>query len=322
MLRVGISENIPASWLPEFPESVQLIQLGYASSEIHEIDFWIPPLYRKFADPQYARLRGVKVIQSLLAGVDWMLPWVQSGMQPGVTLCDGQGLHDVSVAEWVVGGILGAYKQFPEFRDQQREEFWDGQLVGGKFPSDVEPPPYRILGEDMYGQTVLIVGYGGIGAAVEARLKPFGAEILRIARTARPGIAAVSELSDMLPQADVVVLIVPLTAETRGLMNAAMFERMKPRAVLVNAARGPVVDTDALLVALRANRIRAVLDVTDPEPLPKGHPLWSAPNCFLTPHVAGSTPGFFQRAYRFAAEQIQRYLTGEPLRNVVNPQGY
>ncbi len=318
MLRVGISESIPASWRVEFPEQVQLVPLGYTSSEIHEIDFWIPPLYRKFADPQHARLRGVKVIQSLLAGVDWMLPWVREG----ITLCDGQGLHNVSTAEWIVAAVLASLKQFPLYRDQQHEQFWDGQLAGGKYSSDLEPPPYRILSENIHGQTVLIVGYGGIGAAVEARLKPFGAEILRIARTARPGIASVSELPNLLPQADVVVLIVPLTQETRGLMNAAMLDRMKPGALLVNAARGPVVDTEALLRVLQQQRIRAVLDVTDPEPLPKGHPLWFAPNCFFTPHVAGSTPGFFQRAYHFAAEQIQRYLAGEPLHNIVNPQGY
>ncbi len=106
------------------------------------------------------------------------------------------------------------------------------------------------------------------------------------------------------------------------MMNAAMFACMKPGALLVNAARGPVVDTDALVQALQADHIRAVLDVTDPEPLPKGHPLWSAPNCFLTPHVAGSTPGFFIRGYRFAAEQSRRYLAGEPLQNIVNAQGY
>ncbi len=318
MLRVGISENIPPAWLPEFPEQVQLIPLGYTSSEIHEIDFWIPPLYQKFAEPQHARLRGVKVVQSMLAGVDWMLPWVR----PGVALCDGQGLHDISTAEWVVGGILSAYKRFPEFRDRQREEFWDGQLVGGKFPDNQEPPPYRVLGEELSGKTVLIVGYGRIGIAIETRLKALEVDILRVARSARPGVSPVSDLPALLPQADIVVLIVPLTAETRGMMSASMFARMKPGALLVNAARGPVVDTDALLQALCEHRIHAVLDVTDPEPLPKGHPLWAAPNCFLTPHVAGSTPGFFIRGYRFAAEQMRRYLAGEPLRNIVNAQGY
>ena len=318
MLRVGLAPNTPPSWLPSFPEQVQLVPLSFGDTAPVEIDFWIPPLYRKFAEPQFARLRGVKVVQSLLAGVDWMLPLLPAG----VTLCDGQGLHDMPVAEWVVGGILGAIKQFPEFRDQQHQQFWDGQLIGGKFASDLEPPPYRILGEELGGKKVLIVGYGGIGAAIEARLAGFDVEVVRVARSARAGVAAIAEMPQLLPQADVVVLIVPLTTETRGMFDAAMLGRMKRGAILVNAARGPVVVTDALVEALNAGHIRAVLDVTDPEPLPKGHPLWSAPNCFITPHVAGSTPGFFIRGYRFAAEQTSRYLAGELLRNIVNAHGY
>ncbi len=318
MLRVGLPEPIPPAWMPEFPKNVELIPLGYSSSEIHTIDFWIAPIYKKYAAPQFARLRGVRVIQALLAGVDWMLPWATEG----VTLCDGQGLHEVSTAEWAVTAILTALKQFPHYRDRQREQFWDGQLVGGKFSSDTEPPPYRILGDELAGKTVLIVGYGNIGTAIEARLQPFGVEILRVARTARAGVSSIAALPQLLPQADIVVLIVPLTPETQGMMSAAMLKKMRPGALLVNAARGPVVDTDALVTALQQNRIRAVLDVTDPEPLPKGHPLWSAPNCFLTPHVAGSTPQFFIRGYRFAAEQILRYLAGEPLKNIVNAQGY
>jgi phosphoglycerate dehydrogenase-like enzyme len=318
MLRVGLASGIPPTWLPVFPDLVQLVPLTFGDTEPVEIDFWIPPLYRKFAEPQFARLRGVKVVQSLLAGVDWMLPLLPAG----VTLCDGQGVHDMPVAEWVVAGILGAIKQFPEFRDHQHQQFWDGQLIGGKFASDLEPPPYRILGEELAGKKVCIVGYGGIGAAVEARLAGFDVEIVRVARSARAGVSSVTELPQILPQADVVVLIVPLTPETRGMFDAALLGCMKPGAILVNAARGPVVVTDALVEALYAGRIRAVLDVTDPEPLPKGHPLWSAPNCFITPHVAGSTPGFFIRGYRFAAEQIARTLAGGPLRNVVNAQGY
>ena len=147
-------------------------------------------------------------------------------------------------------------------------------------------------------------------------------EVIRVARTAKPGVAAFGDLAGLLPEADVVVLLVPLTSTTRGLMNADMLARMKPGALLVNAARGPVVATDALVEQLEARRIHAVLDVTDPEPLPKGHPLWSAPNCFLTPHVAGSVEGFSIRGYKFAAEQVRRYLAGEPLRNRVNDAGY
>jgi phosphoglycerate dehydrogenase-like enzyme len=171
---------------------------------------------------------------------------------------------------------------------------------------------------------VLIVGFGSIGASIEARLQPFGVKIVRVARSARkdPEVLAVSELHRLLPEADVVVAIVPLTAETHGLIGAEEIALMKPGALLVNAARGPVVVTEALVNALQQNRLRAVLDVTDPEPLPEGHPLWSAPNCMITPHVGGSTPEFIHRAFRFGAEQIRRFIAGEELDNVVSDIGY
>ena len=166
------------------------------------------------------------------------------------------------------------------------------------------------------------MGYGGIGGEVERLLKGFDVEVIRVARTAKPGVSAFGDLAELVPQADVVVLLVPLTDTTRGMMNADMLARMKPGALLVNAARGPVVDTEALLQQLQAKRIHAVLDVTDPEPLPKGHPLWSAPNCFITPHIAGSVTGFSSRGYKFAGEQIRRYMAGEPMLNQVNDAGY
>ena len=164
---------------------------------------------------------------------------------------------------------------------------------------------------------MLIVGYGSIGAAVEARLSPFGCKLLRVARSARDGVAPVSSLDELLPQADIVILTAALTSETRGLINAARIARMKRGALLVNAARGGVVQTDALVEALTRGRIRAALDVTDPEPLPPEHKLWRAPNLLITPHVATDTPRFTARAFAFAAEQAQRFARGEPLLNVI-----
>jgi phosphoglycerate dehydrogenase-like enzyme len=135
-------------------------------------------------------------------------------------------------------------------------------------------------------------------------------------------VSAIGELHSLLPLADIVVAIVPLTEATRGLIGAAEIALMKHGALLVNAARGPVVDTDALVEALEQHRIRAAVDVTDPEPLPAGHPLWSAPNCLITPHIGGSTPEFIHRAFRFAAQQVRRFIAGEPLENVVADAGY
>jgi phosphoglycerate dehydrogenase-like enzyme len=327
MLRIGLPENISADFLQDFPtDNVEIVRLPDNLDHEVEVDFWIPPTFSRLATPMFSHLKGVKVIQCLLAGVDWILPWLPKG----VILCDGQGLHDIPVSEWIVGAILGALKRFPEYRDRQREQFWDGQVrtldAARKEPvaeeSQANPHSYRILGDELHAKKVLIVGYGGIGAETERLLRVFDVEVIRVARTAKPGVSAIGDLAGLLPAADVVVLLVPLTDATRGLMNADMLARMKPGALLVNAARGPVVVTDALVQQLQAGRIHAVLDVTDPEPLPKGHPLWSAPNCFLTPHVAGSVAGFSIRGYKFAAEQVRRYLAGEPLRNRVNDAGY
>jgi phosphoglycerate dehydrogenase-like enzyme len=327
MVRVGLPGSIPRHSLQEFPkQDIEIVLLPDDLDRDTEIEFWIPPSFAWSATPIFPHLRGVKVVQCLLAGVDWILPWLPKG----IVLCDGQGIHNIPVAEWVVAAILGALKHFPEFRDRQRDHFWDGQIVNGVRPGsnvaegihDGSVLPYRVLGEELARKKVLIVGYGGIGALVERLLAAFDVEILRVARTARPGVSAIADLDKLLPEADVVVLLVPLTDQTRGLMNANSLARMKDGAILINAARGPVVDTNALLAQLQARRIRAVLDVTDPEPLPSSHPLWSAPNCFITPHVAGSVAEFSERAYRFAAAQVRRYLAGEPLENRVNAAGY
>jgi phosphoglycerate dehydrogenase-like enzyme len=323
MVRVGVDESLSEELLADFPRDAEIVRIPRNSTDMVEIDFWILPFHRRDAAEAFSRLRGVKVVQSMMAGVDWITPWLPKG----VLLCDGRGIHDISASEWILAAILASLKRLPLYRDMQMREEWRGQAsVTGGFlnESGAQVGQYRVLGEDLAGKTVLIVGYGSIGAAVEARLAPFGVKILRMARSARPvpEVHSINHLQDLLPQADVVVLIVPLTAETRGLIGAAEIRLMKPGALLINAARGPVVVTDALVDALIQHRIRAALDVTDPEPLPPGHPLWLAPNCLITPHVGGSTPEFIHRAFRFGAEQVRRYIAGETLENLVTNAGY
>jgi phosphoglycerate dehydrogenase-like enzyme len=324
MVRVGVDESLAQELLADLPREAEVVRIPRRLSEPLDVDFWIVPFARKSAQQTFQHLRGVKVVQSMMAGVDWIRPWLPKD----VVLCDGRGIHDISASEWVLAAILTATKRFPHYRDMQLREEWKGQAsipngfldVGG-----AQVGQYAVLGDDLAGKTVLIVGYGSIGVAIEARLKPFEVKkILRIARSARkePGVFAVGELRRLLPEADVVVAIVPLTAETRGLIGAEEIALMKPGALLVNAARGPIVNTDALVEALQQNRLRAVLDVTDPEPLPARHPLWSAPNCMITPHVGGSTPEFIHRAFRFGAEQVRRFIAGEELENVVTDAGY
>jgi phosphoglycerate dehydrogenase-like enzyme len=247
-----------------------------------------------------AAMERVRVVQSVSAGVDWLL----GDLRPEITLCDAAGVHDVPVAEWVVGAILAMAKRLPELVDSQRAAVW-----------------HKRDGDDLEGTEVLIVGHGSIGRALHARLAPFGVQVTGIARRPREGLATLDELPVLLPGADVVVVLLPLTDATLGLVDGAFLQRMRPGALLVNAARGPIVDTVALLDALRAGHVRAAVDVTDPEPLPDDHPLWSAPNVLVTPHVAGDVPGFPRRAMAFARDQVRRYVAGEPLENVVE-EGY
>jgi phosphoglycerate dehydrogenase-like enzyme len=173
--------------------------------------------------------------------------------------------------------------------------------------------------EELTGKTVLLIGYGAIGKEIERFLAPFNVDVLRVARSARtaPQVHAVAELDSLIPRSDVIVLILPSTAETRHLINAHRLALMRQGTLLVNAARGPIVDTDALVDALNAGRIRAAIDVTDPEPLPEGHALWRCPNLLLIPHIGGSSPQFAPRSIQTAADELRRYIDGKPLRNVV-----
>ena len=196
--------------------------------------------------------------------------------------------------------MLASLRGIPGFVDAQHESRW----TQGWRPS-------------LADSTVLIVGYGDIGADLEHRLVPFEVEVLRVARSARTGVHTLADLPGLLPRADVVVLVVPGTAETRGLVDADFLSRMRPGALLVNVARGPVVVTEDLLEALREGRVRAALDVTDPEPLPQDHPLWSVPGVLITPHVGGATPAMWPRAHRLVREQLHRWAAGQPLANVM-----
>lgn len=321
MVRVGVHASVPQSAVELIPrdvlEHVELVRIPDGLDEPMEIEFWVMPFGPKPAEAAAPWLRSVKVMQSVMAGVDWVGSW----RPQGAMLCDGRGVLDVSTAEWVVAVMLGMVKRLPEHRDTQREHEWRGQPSMGS-AGELGARHYSVLSEDLAGRTVLIVGYGSIGAAIERRLQGFEVEVVRVARTAREGVHAISDLRVLLPAADVVVLQVPLTEETRGLIGREEIARMKPGALLINAARGKVVDTDALVEALEAERIKAALDVVEPEPLPSGHPLWSAPNVLITPHVAGSTPELIARGFKLVGEQLRRYVAGEALLNVVGEEGY
>ena len=302
-MKVWVADRVERVQLGPVPDGVEVTVVepgGALPDGVEEVEFLIPADASRELLEAIAAMKSLRVIQTISAGVDWILPWVPEG----TTLCSARGARDVAVAELVVAVILADVKRLATFRDQQLRGEW----------SELEL-------DEVAGRRALIVGYGSIGAAVESRLVALGVAVERLARSTRPGVHADDALEELLGDADFVVVLVPLTPQTHGMFDRRLIAAMKPGALLVNAARGPVVDTAALLEALESERIRAALDVTDPEPLPPDHPLWRAPGVLITPHLAGDTHEAARRAYHLVAEQLRRYGRGEPLRNVVK-SGY
>ncbi len=322
-LKVGYPAALAPELLQLFPSGVELIPIPSKPEETYDIDLWIPPPAPLLGQRVWPHLRGVKIALSLMAGTEWLTDLVG----PSVTVTNAQGAHSISTAEWTLAAILASLKYLPFYRDLQVAGDWPSRRNASQLYSDLHndqrPQFPPILNEELHAKKVLIVGYGDIGKTIEKYLAPHDVDITRVARTARPATASspevhpVSALDSLLPAAEIVILILPHTPESHGLIGAPQLSLMQQGALLVNAARGPIVQTDALVAALNAGHIRAALDVTDPEPLPSGHPLWKCPNLLLTPHVAGSTPQFSPRAVKIAADQVRRLLNNDPLKFVV-----
>ncbi|MGV9290508.1 2-hydroxyacid dehydrogenase [Streptomyces sp. NPDC003719] len=307
-------------WLPIPPDEIEGLPEGPAYRYWNgEEDFPADPADCAFYVVPYLKpsgigtrplphMRSVQVVQTLSAGIDHVEPGL-ARLPAGVRLCNARGVHEASTAELTLALILASLRGVPDFvRAQDR-----GEWLGGFRPA-------------LADRNVLVVGYGSIGAAIEDRLVPFEvARVARVARSARTSargpVHPLTELPALLPEADVVILSTPLTEETRGLVNADFLARMKDGALLVNVARGPVVDTKALLAELESGRLTAALDVTDPEPLPPGHPLWQAPGVLVSPHAGGPTSAFLPRAERLLVDQLTRFVNHEPLRNVILTTG-
>jgi phosphoglycerate dehydrogenase-like enzyme len=296
-------------WVPTEPAAAALAELDGVTVEVvspagttlpgsaGRVEFYVPPFFPPpDAVAAMAQMPRLRVVQTLTAGFDRVRPHVPAG----AVLCNARGAHDASTAEWVVGAAVAAIRQFPYFAVEQAACRWS----------------YRST-DSLAGKAVLIIGYGSIGAAVERRLAGFEVTVSRVARSARAGVSPVADLPGLLPYADVVILLMPVTSETIGMVDAAFLGRMKDGALLINAARGVLVVTDDLVAELRTGRLSAAVDVTDPEPLPPGHPLWALPNVLVTPHVGASTPYSMAMAHKLVAAQAQRYVTGQPLTNVI-----
>lgn len=249
-------------------------------------------------------LPRLEAVQLLTAGFEHVAPH----LPPGVRLCNAAGVHDASTAELTLALILGSLRGIADFALAQRDSHW--------LPTRLWP--------SLADRRVLVVGYGQVGRAIVQRLLPFEVAVTVVASRPRAGddlvtaVHGIDELEVLLPEHDVVVLIVPLTESTAGLVDGAFLAAMPDGALLVNVARGKVVDTDALLAETASGRLRAALDVTDPEPLPSGHPLWTSPGVLISPHVGGASTAFRPRAVRLVRSQLTAYAAGEPLANVVS----
>ena len=269
-----------------------------------EISFVVPPYMVSSPWQRLGLLPGLRVVQLLSAGYETVLP----ALPAGVKLANAAGVHDASTAELAVTLALSSLRGIPEFVVAQGRSQW--------LPAETRT--------SLADSKVLILGYGGIGVAIARRLSGFEVKLTAVASRARGGdelvasVHGVDELPDLLPEHDVVILIVPLTDATNALVDRKFLASMRDGALLVNVSRGKVVDTDALVEAAASGRIRAALDVTDPEPLPADHPLWHTPGVLISPHTGGVTSAFEPRAVELLREQMAAFVGERPLRNVVN----
>lgn len=260
------------------------------------VDLLVLPYMMPTADLRHLDGLPIGLVQSQTLGYDGVAEHLPAGLR----YSNAVGVHEASTGELALALVLADLRGIPDAVRDARDGAWNHRRRPG-----------------LAGRRVLVVGVGGVGREVIARLEPFGVDLVRVARTARDGVHGVDELPALLPHADVVILAVPLGDDTRGLVDADILAAMRDGALLVNVARGPVVDTEALLAELAAGRLRAALDVTDPEPLPPDHPLWTAPGLLVTPHLGGDTAAMDGRVDALVREQVRRIQAGEPPAHLV-----
>ena len=294
-----------AAWLEGLDDRLEIAEIPadpLADPRLAEVKILVPPLMRNLEDEAYdlralmTKASSLEFVQTQTAGVDGIV----GSVPDGVMLCSVRGAYDELMAELLLAGILMSYKDVAHYVHAQDDGRW-------------RPTEVRVV----QGEKVLYVGYGSIAQCLERYLEPFGVESIKVARTARGDIHDLDALPGLLPEADIVVVLTPLTPETRNLVDERFLGAMKPGALLVNGARGACLDTDALIAAAHGRGIRAFLDVTEPEPLPDGHPLWSTPGVIITPHIGSLVADNNERCFRVVRENLTRWLDGKPVLNRV-----
>jgi len=284
--------NVPAKFKRLSP-----INTPIETSDLSEITFYVPTYMGGRAALELTKkMKNLKVLQMPNAGYDDAIEYVREG----VTLCNGKSIHDDSTAELAVGLTIASLRGIPDFVRNQDKSAW-----------------VHVKNQSINDKKIGIIGFGSIGSTIAKMLSGFSVEIIPFTQSGRDNTIAISNLDKHLPTLDVVILILPLTAESKHLFNAKRLSLMKDGSLLVNVARGPIVDTDALVKELNSGRITAALDVTDPEPLPSDHPLWKAKGVLISPHVGGNTSAFEKRARRLIESQLQLLADGKSLNNVI-----
>jgi phosphoglycerate dehydrogenase-like enzyme len=286
----------------EAPANAEVVLMRRESGplpDLSRVEFLVPADWaRQVVLAEFGAMARLRVIQTLSAGVDWL----RGRVPEGIVVCNARGVYDGPVAEWVLGAILGMQRGLMKTHDAQLAADWR---------------PF--VADELAGLRAFILGYGSIGSAVAERLRPFGVDVVGVAKTRREGALGLDDLDSALPSADILIDLLPLTTETNGMLDARRLGLLRPGALLVNAGRGATVDTSALVDAIRSGRLRAALDVTEPEPLPPDHPLWRLPGVLVSPHMAGDSRRSFARAFALAGDQIRRFAAGEKLENQVPP---
>ncbi|MFE3175550.1 NAD(P)-dependent oxidoreductase [Amycolatopsis sp. NPDC059090] len=249
--------------------------------------------------PMLAQLAQLQMVQLLSAGAD---EWA-GDVPASITLATARGAHAGPVSEWVLSAILAQLRQWPALVRFQDQHTWAHR---------------RYHADTLAGKRALIVGAGAIGTAVARRLDAFDASSTLVASNARSGVHGPDELPNLIPGHALVVITAPLTEATTKLVDSRFLGAMDDGALLVNVGRGKIVDTDALVSEVQSGRIRAALDVTDPEPLPADHPLWECPGVIISPHSARTVPGTNSLCYQVAAEQISAFVKGAEPANLVS----
>lgn len=305
-LLVTVPTDRLAANIGAVPDGVDLVVWDMKTpAPAQRIDIVVPPYMGSTG--AFGALEGLDVglVQSQSIGYDGVAEKLPAGMP----FANAASVHEASTAELAVGLMIAAQRQLPRFVLAQNRGEWA-----------------PVFADSLADRRVLLVGFGGVGKAIARRLAPFEVEMTAVARSARTervdgvgeiAVRGIDELPEVLPDAEIVVLSLPGTDETRHLFDAELIGCMAEKALLVNVGRGPLIDTEALLGALHEGRIRAALDVFEQEPVPEGHPLWSAPNLLMSPHGGGASTAMNPRMARLVRRQIERMLAGEPPLNVV-----